>query len=128
MLNEEGVNLVMDNILFLLQMSSPGDPAGGQQLITMLVTFGIIILIFYFLVMRPQSKRQKEAKLMLAALTKGDRVQTAGGIRGEVTSLDENKVVLKVDENTKIEFSKSSIVNVIEKRGKSSSSGKKEKE
>ena len=120
----------MDNILFLLQLS-PGDPAGGQQLITMLVTFGIIILIFYFLVMRPQSKRQKEAKLMLAELKKGDRVQTAGGIRGEVTSEikpDVNTVVLKVDENTKIEFSKSSIVNVIEKRGKSSSSGKKEKE
>ena len=116
----------MDNILFLLQMS--GDPAGGQQLITMLVTFGIIILIFYFLVMRPQSKRQKEAKLMLAALAKGDRVQTAGGIRGEVTSLDENRVILKVDEDTKIEFSKSSIVSVIEKRGKNSSQSKQEKD
>ena len=116
----------MDNILFVLQL--PGADGGGQQLVTMLVTFGIIILIFYFLVMRPQSKRQKETKQMLAGLEKGDRVQTAGGIRGEVTFFDDSKVIVKVDETTKIDFSKSSIVNVIEKRGKKSSSGKLEKQ
>ena len=59
-----------------------GGANGGGQLVTMMVTFGLIILIFYFLVIRPQNRRQKDTREMLSRLKKGDKVQTSGGIRG----------------------------------------------
>ena len=91
--------------------------AGGQGSIwTMIVPFGLIIVIFYFLVLRPQNKRQKEAKAMLESLRKGDRVATIGGMRGLVVSVKDQVVVLKVDENTKIEFNKSAIASILERK------------
>ena len=61
--------------------TSDGAAAGGSM-VTTLITFGVIILIFYFLIIRPQRKRDKEAKAMLAAIKKGDKIVTIGGIRG----------------------------------------------
>lgn len=72
-----------------------------------------MILIFYFLLIRPQKKRDKETKEMLAALKKGDKIVTIGGIIGTVAAVKENSVIIKVDENAKIEFNKSAISSVI---------------
>lgn len=100
-----------------------GAPAGGAgasgpaSVAPTLVTFGLVFAIFYFLIIRPQNKRQKETKQMLSALKKGDRVVTIGGIRGTIFALKEETVVLKVDDNTKIQFSRSAISSVIEKKG-----------
>lgn len=91
-------------------------PAAGGQLITMLVTFGLIIVIFYMLVIRPQNKKQKDTQKMLGAVKKGDRVTTIGGIRGLVTAVKEQTLTLKVDDNTKIEFTKSAISSVLDKK------------
>jgi preprotein translocase subunit YajC len=101
-----------------------GQPAGGGSaqgggsgsMLTMLATFGLIIVIFYFLIIRPQRKKQKDTQSMLANVRKGDRVSTIGGIRGTVHSVKENTVVLKVDDNTKIEFNKNAISTVLERR------------
>lgn len=91
--------------------------AGGSgQLVTTLVTFGLVILIFYFLIIRPQNKRQKETKNMLATLKKSDKIVTIGGIRGVVQAVKEQTVVVKVDDNTKIEFTKSAIAQVLERK------------
>jgi preprotein translocase subunit YajC len=89
---------------------------GSTQLVTMLVTFGLIIVVFYFLVIRPQNRKQKEAKKMLANIKKGDRVVTIGGMHGYVESVKEDGVVLKVDDNVKIKFSKSAVSQVLERR------------
>lgn len=91
-------------------------PAAGGQLFTTFITFGLVILIFYFLIIRPQNKKQKETQKMLAAIKRGDRVVTIGGIRGTVHSVKEQTVVLKVDENAKIEFSKSAISGVLDQK------------
>lgn len=99
--------------LQLLQIGASGAPGG--QMLTMLVTFGLIILIFYFLVIRPQGKKQKETQKMLGALKKGDKVSTAGGIRGVITAVKEQTITIKVDENTKIEFNKSAVSALVEK-------------
>ena len=88
--------------------------AGGGQVATTFVTFGLVIVIFYFLIIRPQNKKQKETKNMLAALKKNDKVATIGGIRGVCQSVKEDTVVVKVDDNTKMEFSKSAIASVLE--------------
>ena len=96
-----------------------GAPAAGGGLFAMLPMIGAIVLIFYFLIIRPQNKRQRESKAMLAGLKKGDKVVTAGGIHGQVTAVKEQTVTVKVDDSTKVEFSKSSISSVnVEKSAK----------
>ena len=90
--------------------------ATGGSMWTTFITFGVIILIFYFLIIRPQRKRDKEAKDMLAAIKKGDKIVTIGGIRGTVAVVKESTVIVKVDDNTRIEFSKSAISAVLNKK------------
>lgn len=111
-------------ILQAVLQIQPG-AGGGQQMMTMLITFGLIIVIFYFLVIRPQSKKQKETQKMLEELKKGDRVSTAGGIRGVITAVKDQSVTIKVDDTTKIEFNKSAVSSLLE-RPDSSGEGSKD--
>lgn len=97
----------------LLQEAAPN----AASSIPMLVAFGLLFVIFYFLIIRPQQKRDKEHKKMLEELAKGDKVVTAGGIHGVVHSLsNENTVVLKVDDDTTMEFSRGSVSAVVQKK------------
>ena len=100
--------------LVLLQTAGQSGNATGQMIST-LVTFGLVFVIFYFLIIRPQNKKQKEAKAMIEAVKKGDKVVTVGGVHATVASVKETTVVLKVDDNTKMEFSKSAIQAVTAK-------------
>ena len=71
--------------------------------------------IFYFLLIRPQQKRQKETKLMVAALKKGDRIVSSGGVIGTVTSIQNDYVVIKTgtgNEQAKIEILKSAVTGL----------------
>lgn len=79
----------------------------------MIGTFGLVFVIFYFFIIRPQNKKQKETEKMISAVKKGDKVITIGGIHGEVTSTKEKSVIVKVDEACKIEFSRSAIATVV---------------
>jgi len=88
--------------------------APGGQMVSLLVTFGLIILIFYFLIIRPQSRKQKETQRMLSALKKGDRVVTAGGIHGTVTAVKEDTVTVRVDDNVKLELNRSAISTIVD--------------
>ncbi|MBU0952020.1 MAG: preprotein translocase subunit YajC [Elusimicrobia bacterium] len=73
----------------------------------------MIFFIFYFLMIRPQQRKEKERKKMIAALKKGDKVVTAGGIYGTVTGIKIDIVELKIDDNAKIQLKKSAISQVI---------------
>lgn len=103
--------------------------AGSGSMLMSVLPFGLIILIFYFFIIRPQNKKQKETEKMLAALKKGDKIVTVGGIHGVISSTKEKTVIVKVDDNTKIEFSRAAIATVIadkaEKEVKSGKDGKK---
>jgi preprotein translocase subunit YajC len=104
-------------------------PAGGNptgSMISTLVTFGLVFVIFYFLIIRPQNKKQKEAKAMIEAVKKGDKVITAGGVHAIVYTVKEKTVILKVDENTKMEFSKSAIASVEKDKGEEKIEAKSE--
>ena len=105
-----------DFVLFLL-MASPqageGASGGAGSGIMTFLPFVAIIAIFYFLIIRPQNKKQKETQRMLSTLKKGDKVVTIGGIHGTIQSVREQSVVLKVDENTKIEFNRSAISGIV---------------
>ena len=92
---------------------------------TTIIMFVAIIAIFYFLIIRPQKKRDKETKAMLDAMKKGDKVVTIGGIHGTVVTVKEQTVVLKVDDNARLEFTKSAISTVLNKEGAKSNPAKK---
>jgi len=72
----------------------------------------IIAVLFYFLLIRPQQKKQKEHQQLVASVKTGDKVVTAGGIHGIVANVKESTFLLKVADNVKIEFDKSSITSV----------------
>ena len=83
--------------------------AGSAGFLGTIVPFLLIIVIFYFFLIRPQNKKQKETEKMLNALKKGDKVITIGGIHGVISSVKEKTVIVKVDDDTKIEFNRSAI-------------------
>jgi preprotein translocase subunit YajC len=91
----------------------PSDPSGaGPSPFSMLLPILGMLLIFYFLMIRPQQKRQKEMQKMLGALKKGDRVLTASGLYGVVSGLRDDVVVLKIADNVKVEMLKSAVTAV----------------
>jgi len=102
-------------ILSILLMAGGG--TGGQQpnSIGLFLPIILIFVIMYFLIFRPQMKRQKEQKKMIDSVKKGDKVVTIGGIFGTVTGVKEkeNSVYLKIAENTKIEIAKTSIAKIL---------------
>ena len=95
--------------LVLLQAAA-ANPTG--QMISTLVTFGLVFVVFYFLIIRPQNKKQKDMKKMIEGVKKGDKIVTIGGIHGTVHAVKEGTVVVKVDDDCKIEFSKSAVATV----------------
>lgn len=98
------------------------------QMMTTIITFVLIILIFYFLIIRPQKKRDKETKAMLAAMKKGDKVVTIGGIHGTIVAVKDQTVVIKVDDSARIEFSKSAISSVVNKDAQKTAPKKEKQE
>ncbi len=100
------------SIISFLQEQSTQQPSGPMGLLGTIVPFILIILIFYFFMIRPQNKKQKETQKMLDALKKGDKVVTIGGIHGVVSSVKDHTVIVKVDDNCKIEFTRNAIATV----------------
>lgn len=82
------------------------------HMLPMLILF---ILVFYFLLVRPQSKRAKEQKKLLSSINAGDEVMTAGGIMGRVVRLKDNYVILAVAKGVEVTLQKGSIASVLPK-------------
>lgn len=100
----------MNLLLNLPLMQAAGGVAGMS---TPIVTFALVIAIFYFLIIRPQNKKQKKTKEMIESVEKGDKVTTIGGIRGTVDSVKDDIVSVRVYNDVKIEFKKSALSEVI---------------
>lgn len=88
-----------------------GAPQSLQNSLMQFVPLILIFVVFYFLLIRPQQKKQKELKDMISALKKGDKVITTGGIYGEVENVKENTIVLKVADKVRLEVLKSAVQN-----------------
>ena len=102
--------------------------AGSGSMLMSVLPFGLIILIFYFFIIRPQNKKQKETEKMLSALKKGDKVVTVGGIHGVISSTKEKTVIVEGDDNAKIGVSRNAITSVIvDKAEKDSKAAKDDK-
>lgn len=101
----------------LLAMAPQGGEGGGGGLVSTLIMFGAIFLIFYFMIIRPQQKRAKERDKLLSNLEKGDKVVTSGGIHGVIAGLDEKTILLQISDNLKVKVERSAITTVIAKKG-----------
>jgi preprotein translocase subunit YajC len=89
------------------------DPAAGPSPVGMLLPIVGMLLIFYFLMIRPQQKRQKEVQKMLSAIKKGDRVVTASGLYGTVSGVKDDVLVIQIADNVKVEMVKNAVTGVV---------------
>lgn len=98
----------MDISTFVLAQEAA--PQGG---INPLIIMGLMFAAMYFLIIAPQRKKQKQHQKMITELKSGAEVVTSGGIYGTITNVKDDRFVLKIAENTKIEISRSSVGSVI---------------
>lgn len=96
----------MNSILFIVAQA----PAGSASSLNMLLMMGLMIVVFYFFMIRPQMKRQKEMAKFRAALQKGDKIVTTGGIYGRIDEIKENIIILEVAPNVKLKVDKSVVL------------------
>ena len=95
------------------QAAAPG-PAAGEGLSSLLLIGGMFVLM-YFMIIRPQRKRQKEQQELIQSISKGDEVVTTGGILGKVLKVDDSYMVLEVSGKMEIKFQKQSVHAVLPK-------------
>ena len=98
-------------LLTFLAQAAPA-PAGPSPLASF-VPIILIFVIMYFLLFRPQMKRQKEHARLVSALKTGDRVVTASGIHGLISNVKDRTVTVKIADNVKIEMEKTAITSVV---------------
>jgi preprotein translocase subunit YajC len=92
-----------------------GPQAGCNETSGMLMPMALVFVVFYFLLLRPQQKRQRQMDDMLKALRKGDKVRTTGGIRGEIADLTDTDVTLVIADKVKINVLRSHIASRIDR-------------
>ena len=104
---------LLTSVVFIggcIPLGEAGGEAGGEASIwTMLIPLVLIVAIFYFLMIRPQRKKQKEHQQLVEELKRGDRVITAGGIYGVIESTSEDSIVIKVESGTTMRIARNSV-------------------
>ncbi|MGE0092082.1 MAG: preprotein translocase subunit YajC [Bacteroidales bacterium] len=98
------------NFNVILQNSTQGSGAGNYSFLIMM---GLIFVVMYFFMIRPQQKKQKELANFRNSLSKGDKIVTIGGIYGVVSEIKEKYILVEVDSNIKLRIDKSAIVKDI---------------
>lgn len=98
---------------WFLLMAQPGGSGGTSNPFLSFLPIIALIAIFYFLLIRPQQKRAKQQRTMMEALKTGDSVVTIGGVRGTITAVDKDVIIVRVADNVKITFSKSAVAGVL---------------
>lgn len=100
------------DLLLFAQAATPAPTGPAPNPIMQFVPLIFIFVIFYFLLIRPQQKKQKEHAKLVAGVQSGDTVVTSAGIHGVVTNVKEKTVLVRVADNVKIEFDRAAIVSV----------------
>jgi len=103
------MNFLIDNAWAQTAQS----PTGGSM--GFIIMMGLFFVIFYFMLIRPQSKRAKEHRTMLAALASGDEVVTSGGILGRVVEVGESFVTIEVADDVKLKVQKHQVSSIVPK-------------
>ena len=107
----------MTKLTLLLAQAAPATPAapGGIQMLAQLAPLVLMFAAMYFLLIAPQRKKQKEHEAMLTKLQPGDEVVTSGGIFGTITSVKDDRFIVRIGENNKVEVGKGFISTVVKK-------------
>jgi preprotein translocase subunit YajC len=93
---------------------APAQGQGGQQSSYMpFILMGLLFAVFYFILIRPQQKRQKEHRQLLESLKKGDKVVTTGGIQGTIVALSDNVVTVEIADKVKVKVGRSYIAGLM---------------
>jgi len=100
--------------LIIAMAGQPGQD-GGSGMISTIIMFGAMFLIFYFMIIRPQQKKAKEREAMLNNLEKGDKIVTTGGIHGTVAGIEEKTILLQISDNVKVKVERSAIGVILPK-------------
>ena len=100
---------------FFISDALAAAPEGQGDPLMSFLPLVFIFVVFYFLLIRPQSKKAKEHKAMVEALSKGDEVVTNGGLLGRITGVGENFVQLKVADNVEVKVQKQAVANLMPK-------------
>lgn len=98
---------------FLAQAQTAAPPGGAGNPLASFVPIIFIFIIMYFVLFRPQMRRQKEQQRLVSSLKTGDRVVTNGGIHGLISNVKDTTVIVKVADNVKLEMEKSAISTVL---------------
>jgi preprotein translocase subunit YajC len=101
--------------LLTIAMAPPGGEGGGQNPMFMFVWLGLMIAIFYVMLIRPQQRRERERRALIDAVKTGDRVVFSGGIIGIVANVKDKLLVIKIADKVKIEVARSAVSQVLEK-------------
>ncbi len=105
----------MYSLITALAMAAPPGGAGGKggNPIGAFLPLILIFVIFYFMLIRPQQKKQKEHQNMLTQIKKGDKIITSGGIYGTVANIKDNIVTIKASEGVRLDINKGNIATVL---------------
>lgn len=104
-------------LIFLLAQSPATSPPAAANPLASFIPIILIFIIMYFLLFRPQIRRQKEQARIVSALKTGDRVVTASGIHGIITNVKDTTVTVKVADNVKLEMEKTAVTTVVKQEG-----------
>ena len=107
----------MTSLAYAMGGTPGGGSTGGFGDWGFMITMVVIFVIFYFLLIRPQQKKQKELKALLDNLAYGDTVMTTGGIHGKITGLADAVVTLEIADKVRIKISRSAVASIIQKAG-----------
>jgi len=91
------------------QPGKPGQSKQGGGFGSLLVLFLPLLLIWYFLLIRPQHKKQKQKQKMISELRRGDQVMTIGGLYGQIIQIKDNRITIKIADKTNVEVSKTAV-------------------
>jgi len=94
-------------------LATDAAPAGAGGLFNMIWPFVLMFAVFYFLLIRPQQKKQKQRSAMLNQIKKGDKITTIGGLHGTVVELTDDTVVIRVNDTTKMTFERSAVNTIV---------------
>ncbi len=98
----------MTKLNYVLLMMGQGEDGGNPM--SMLLFMGVIVVVFYFFMIRPQMKKRKEVQKFRSEMQKGDKILTIGGIHGKVNAIKEDAVIIEVENGNLLKIDKNAII------------------
>jgi preprotein translocase subunit YajC len=105
--------VMLNSAVLFAQTAAGGTTPGTKNMMPTILMMGIVFAIIYFLMIMPQQKKQKETQNMLKAMKKGDKIVTIGGLLGTIGNVKDDTVMVKIADNTVVEFRKSAIGSIL---------------